>query len=281
MKLLPTLLALYPLMNWAMPRDTTQTVQKKIYTTTQIAAELSVNLDGIINDEVWNRVEWAEDFTVNSPNNGEKPQRQTRVKILYDQSFLYVAYRCFDEEPEKIEDRMARRDYFPGDWVEINIDSYHDLSTAFSFRASVSGVKGDEFITADGNNWDSNWNPIWYMETNIDSDGWTAEIKIPLNQLRFGNEENQVWGFNIMRRDFRADERSTWQHIPRNASGWVSNYAELHGIKNIKPKRQIEIQPYTLAKAETFEKEAGNPFRDGNDFSTNIGLDGKSVSLQI
>ena len=78
-----------------------------------------------------------------------------------------------------------------------------------------------------------------------------------------------------MRRDFRADERSTWQHIPRNASGWVSNYAELHGIKNIKPKRQIEIQPYTLAKAETFEKEAGNPFRDGNDFSTNIGLDGK------
>ena len=176
-----------------MPRDTTQTVQKKIYTTTQIAAELSVNLDGIINDEVWNRVEWAEDFTVNSPNNGEKPQRQTRVKILYDQSFLYVAYRCFDEEPEKIEDRMARRDYFPGDWVEINIDSYHDLSTAFSFTASVSGVKGDEFITADGNNWDSNWNPIWYMETNIDSDGWTAEIKIPLNQLRFGNEENQVW----------------------------------------------------------------------------------------
>jgi hypothetical protein len=50
---------------------------------------------------------------------------------------------------------MGRRDEFPGDWVEINIDSYHDLRTAFSFTLSVSGVRSEEFVSENGNNWDA------------------------------------------------------------------------------------------------------------------------------
>ena len=57
----------------------------------------------------------------------------------------------------KIENRLGRRDNFPGDWLEIHIDSSFDKSTAFSFTLSVSGVKRDEFITGNGNNWDSSW----------------------------------------------------------------------------------------------------------------------------
>ena len=275
MKLLLTLFLLLPSVLFAIPKDSTELITRKVYTTEMITQNFGLELDGKIEEKAWNLVEWAGDFTVNSPNNGEKPQRQTKFKILYDDQFMYIGYRCYDEDPTKIEERLARRDHFPGDWIEINIDSYHDLRTAFAFTVSASGVKGDEFITSDGNNWDSNWNPIWYLATNIDAEGWTAEIKIPFSQLRFGNEENQVWGFNIMRRDFRADERSTWQHIPQNSSGWVSKYAELHGINSIKPKRQVEIQPYVLTRIEKFEKEEGNPYRDGSELGTNIGLDGK------
>ncbi len=275
MKKLITLLILGPIFLWASPKDTTHILTKKIYTTHKLAEGQSITFDGKIDDAVWNTIDWGSDFTVQQPNNGDVPQRSTLFKILYDDAFLYVAYRCNDPEPDKIENRLSRRDRFPGDWVEINIDSYHDLSTAFSFTVSVSGVRGDEFITGNGNNWDTNWNPIWSTKTNIDDKGWTAELKIPLSQLRFGGDEEQVWGLNVMRRDFRADERSTWQHIPQNSSGWVSNFGELRGIKNIKPKRQIEIQPYVLVKAETYEKEVGNPFRDGSNIGASIGLDGK------
>lgn len=64
--------------------------------------------------------------------------------MLYDAKNLYVGFRCFDTEPDKIERRMSRRDGFAGDWVEVNIDSYHDLQTAFSFTVTAAGVKGDE-----------------------------------------------------------------------------------------------------------------------------------------
>jgi len=50
---------------------------------------------------------------------------------------------------------------------------------------------------------------------------------------------------------------------------------ELHGIKNIKPQKQIEIQPYAVGQTETFEKEIGNPFATGKRSSANFGLDGK------
>ncbi|MBC8110510.1 MAG: carbohydrate binding family 9 domain-containing protein, partial [Verrucomicrobia bacterium] len=171
--------------------------------------------------------------------------------------------------------RMSRRDQFPGDWVELNLDSYHDLRSAFSFTVSASGVRGDEFVSNNGNNWESSWNPIWFAKTHIDEKGWTAEIKIPFSQLRFGKDPEKIWGFQITRRIFRKEERSIWQYIPQNSGVWVSGFGELHGLKDVKPQKQVEIAPYLVAKTETYKSEAENPFATGRDNKITVGLDGK------
>ncbi|NNE16244.1 MAG: carbohydrate binding family 9 domain-containing protein [Saprospiraceae bacterium] len=253
--------------------STTLEVEHRTYTTKKIVD--APKIDAQFDEACWDEVEWQSDFIVNQPNNGDVPKRQTKFKIIYDDNHLYLAFKCFHEDISKIESRLSRRDNFPGDWIEVNIGSFGDKNTAFSFTSSVSGVKGDEFITNNGNNWDDNWNPIWYHRTAIDSTGWTSEVKIPFSQLRFGNQEEQEWGIQIQRRDFGADERSSWQWIPRNASGWVSNFGTLKGIKGIKPKRQIEIQPYVLSSLNTYDADPNNPFADGSDTDFNFGLDGK------
>lgn len=234
-----------------------------------------IELDGIPDEEAWNAVEWGGDFTEWTPNEGHKPTQPTNFKILYDDRFLYLAYRAWEESTDSISKRMGRRDEFPGDWVEINIDSYHDLRTAFSFTLSVSGVRNDEFISNNGTDWDPSWNPIWFAKTHIDDEGWTAEVKIPLSQLRYGNAKEKVWGIQLMRRIFRKEERSTWQYIPQKAGVWVSSFGELHGLKDIPMHRQVEIAPYILAKADTYKKEPGNPFATGVDSRLNGGIDGK------
>jgi len=250
--------------------------KKKIYNTHRIQNE-PPRIDGLIDEGIWDIVEWSGDFTQRDPNDGSEPSQETAFKILYDDNFLYILVRAFDKEPDKIVKRMSRRDGFDGDWVEINIDSYFDQRTAFSFTASVSGVKGDEAISNDGNNWDSTWDPIWYLKTSIDSEGWIAEIKIPFTQLRFSNhKEYQVWGLQFTRRVFREEERSMWSYFSKEESGFVRHFGELHGIKNIKPKRQAEISPYVVAKKEYYDKEEGNPYRDdGTDNTFGFGVDGK------
>jgi len=250
-------------------------VEKKVYTTQPLNEVESPEIDGLINEKAWDIVDWTGDYTENQPDENTPPTEQTKFKIVYDKKFLYFAFKCYDKDPKGIVKRLSRRDGFEGDWVEINIDSYNDKRTGFSFTVSVSGVKGDEFISENGNNWDSSWNPIWYMKTNIDEEGWTAEVKIPFSQLKFGNNKEQVWGLQSTRRYFRAEERSVWQRVPRDAPGWVSEFGELRGLIDLQPQKQLEIQPFVLAQQETYEKEEGNPFRTGSDFKLNGGLDAK------
>jgi hypothetical protein len=206
---------------------------------------------------------------------GVPPSYQTAFKILYDANNLYIAYRAYDPEPGRIASLLARRDGFPGDWVEINIDSYHDHRTAYSFTSSVSGVRGDEFVSEDGDRWDANWDPIWELHTQIDSLGWSAEIRIPLSQLRFADHEEQVWGIQVHRRIFRLEERSLWQPKSKQESGWVSRFGELRGLTGLHAQRQMELLPYSLGRAETFESVPGDPFLDGQSGDIQFGLDGK------
>lgn len=247
----------------------------KTYTTTFIQGE-PPQIDGLTNDPAWEHVQWGGNgFRQWQPDAGAAASAQTVFKILYDAKNLYVLARCFDPDPSKIVKRMSRRDGFDGDFIEINIDSYYDKRTAFSFTASVSGVKGDEYVSNNGEEWDKNWDPIWYLETSIDSLGWVAEFRIPLSQLRFADKPEHVWGMQFTRHFFRNQERSTWQFIPPTTNGWVHMFGELRGIRGIKPQKQLEIQPYIVAQTERFEREKNNPFKTGNASNVAVGLDAK------
>lgn len=250
-------------------------IEKRIYTTKSLENLETPIIDGLLADSSWDIVDWQTDFIENLPDENTPPTEQTKFKVIYDAKYLYVAFKCYDIEPDKIVKRLSRRDGFDGDFVEVNIDSYHDKRTGFSFTISASGVKSDEFIADNGNNWDASWNPIWYVKTNVDTEGWTAEMKIPLSQLKFSASEDQVWGFQATRRYFRKQERSIWQRIPADAPGWVSEFGELRGLIHLKPQKQLEIQPYALTQVDIYEKEEGNPFREGKELSLKAGLDAK------
>jgi hypothetical protein len=109
----------------------------------------------------------------------------------------------------------------------------------------------------------------------VDDSGWIAELKIPFSQLRFGKEDEQTWGLQVGRRLYRHQEWSFWQYISPNASGFVSKFGDLRGLRNIRPRRQVEIMPFILGGYESYEKEDGNPFRPGNEWFYNAGVDGK------
>lgn len=247
--------------------------QVRIYTTSRINSE--IRIDGIIDETEWNKVEWSENFIQREPHAEKVPSQSTRFKVVYDDNYLYCAIRCFDSAPDSIVKRLSRRDGWEGDWVELNIDSYHDLRTAFSFNVNAAGVKADESISNDGNIWDPSWDAIWFAKTTIDSMGWNVEMKIPFTQLRFGKQENYVWGFQVNRRLYRKEEYSSWQFISPNGTGWVHNFGELRGISNINPQKQKDITPYVVGGLKSYQRDYENPYADGNDYKGNIGVDGK------
>ncbi|MFH1842369.1 MAG: DUF5916 domain-containing protein, partial [bacterium] len=253
--------------------QTDDPVETRIYQTKRLPNGSPI-LDGHVDDPQWEAVDWSGDFIQRDPTDGDPPSQPTEFKVLYDDDALYFAIRAHDD-PEQVTSMLARRDWFPGDWVEVNIDSYGDNRTAFSFTLSLSGTRGDEFISNDGSNWDGSWDPVWAGATQMDNQGWTAEMRIPLSQLRFSSEELQTWGLQVQRRLYREEERSTWQRIPKDTTGWVSQFGELRGIQGLKPSQRVELMPYAVTKAESFEKIEGDPFQDGSRSALTGGLDGK------
>lgn len=235
----------------------------------------NLSIDGKINERVWQKVEWQTNFTQREPYENAPPSEETFFKILYDDNYIYVAVKASDSNPDSIVQRLTRRDGMEGDMIGIQFDSYNDNLSAFTFAVNAGGVKNDYFVSNDGNNEDRNWDPIWQVKTSIDDMGWHVEMKIPLNQLRFSSDEKQVWGLQVMRYIYRKDEMSLWQFVGKDQSGWVNHFGSLCGIKNIRPKRQAEISPYLVTKAEYYKPDDANPFYSGTNKKIRIGADGK------
>ncbi|MGM0622109.1 MAG: DUF5916 domain-containing protein, partial [Bacteroidota bacterium] len=252
-----------------------QEISKKRYIANQVNG-YDINVDGKLDEPAWQSVKWENQFIVYEPNEGKPPNQQTEFALLYDEHNIYVAIKAIDKNPDSISMRMTRRDDMDGDQVGIAFDTYHDRRTAFLFAVSAVGVKADWVMSNDGENEDFSWDPIWWVNTSTTENGWNAEMRIPLTQLRFREGEEQIWGLQVFRTVFRKEELSTWQHMKRDASGMVSQFGTMNGLKNIQPKKTLDVMPYVVARTERFEKNPDNPFRkDGKSSDLNAGLDAK------
>lgn len=252
-----------------------QETEKKLYIANQVNG-YDITIDGKLDETAWQSVQWEDHFTQFQPHEGRHPHQQTEFALIYDEHNIYVAIKALDKNPDSISMRMTRRDVMDGDQVGIGFDTYLDRRTAFLFAVSAVGVKADWVISNDGENEDFTWDPIWWVKTSKTDYGWIAEMRIPLTQLRFDKDGEQMWGLQVFRQVFRKEELSVWQPMKRSVSGFVSQFGNMNGLKNIQPKNTIDIMPYVVARTERFEKELENPFRkNGKDNGLNAGLDAK------
>jgi hypothetical protein len=247
---------------------------RKSYTAHRLTT-IPPRINGVLDDSCWKEGVWAGGFIQVSPYEGQPASQKTEFKILYDNKFIYVAIRCHDTEPEKIEIRKAPRDGYSGDIAGIAFDSYFDHRTAFEFDLTAAGGKMD-LVHQNIGKFDRNWDAVWYGKTALEDSAWTAEMKIPLSQLRYPDKKEQIWGFHVWRIIYRTGEINHFNLIPMDAPSLVPLFGELHGISGLQKSRRIELLPYTVGKINTFKKETENPYASsGRKFNYGIGLDGK------
>lgn len=244
---------------------------KRIYQTQRIQSN-PPKIDGLLDDDCWAEGVWSGNYTQQIPTEGAQPTAETDLKILYDDKYIYMAIRAHDD-PAQIDRTAGRRDNFSGDIVGACFDSYHDQRFGFEFDLTAAGSKIDLVLGNEG--WDTNWDPVWDGKVAYEDSAWTSEFRIPLSQLRYSDEPEQVWGLHSWRWINRNMEEDQWALIPRDTPARMANIGELHGIMNLPKNRRIELLPYVRGQMHTFEKEEGNPFATGRDTDFAAGLDGK------
>jgi hypothetical protein len=232
-------------------------------------------LDGRFTEEVWQQAPVIAEFQQREPAEGQAPTHRTEARMAYDGSSLYVAIRAFDSEPDKIVGILTRRDQrSPSDWVKIVIDSYFDKRSAYEFAVNPVGVKTDRYYFNDGQS-DDSWDAVWDVQVERDGDGWRAEFKIPFSQLRFNMLAGGPVGFAVIREVGRLAETVTWPLLSRNASGFVSQFGEMRGLKMAGAPKKFELLPYAVADLRTQPADAANPLSNPSDPGAAVGLDMK------
>ena len=205
-------------------------------------------LDGILDDAVWKTAPLHEGFRQHDPDEGKPASERTTFQIAYDDEALYFGIMCYDSEPDKIVSRLVRRDnYVESDKIHINLDPHYNRQRAFWFTAYPSGSVTDG-IASDSGRWDSTWDGVWDVKTQIHENGWAAEYKIPFHVLRFSPKEEYTWGLQVTRDISRKKENDHWRLIQKDEPGWVSRFGDLVGIKDIHPSRHLEVLPYAMGR---------------------------------
>lgn len=243
----------------------------RIYNTVRLSGPPPV-INGRLDDPAWKEGEWAGDYTQQMPVEGAKPSEPTELKILYDDRNIYVAIRAYDN-PALVHRYPGRRDDLTGfsaDIVGVCFDSYNSKRTGFEFDLTAGGGKIDLILGNGELEWDTTWDAVWDGEVAHDNRGWTAEFRIPLNQLRYAPQDEQVWGLHAWRWISRNQEESQWQLIPRQNTGRMHQLGELHGIRNLPRPRHVELLPHVLGRIEPNPEGTG-----GAEGSASAGLDAK------
>jgi hypothetical protein len=214
-------------------------------------------IDGIPGDPEWDAAPVIDQFLEYEPNEGAETRFRTEARVLYDDRNLYVQVRMFDPAPDSIVSQLSRRDVRAySEHIKLVIDSYHDRRTAYQFALNPAGVKRDFYVHGDANE-DPSWDAVWDGEATIDSLGWTAEFRIPLSQLRFGNKPEHTWGLMIVRDIARTGQRISWPLYRRNVQGYVSQSGVISGIRDLPSPRRLEIVPYVVTKNVTVPDATG------------------------
>lgn len=208
-----------------------------------------VTIDGVLDEPVWASAPRIGDLVQRQPVPGEAPSERTDVRLLYDETHLYIGVAAYDSQPERIIGTQMARDASidSDDRVEILLDTFRDQRSAFYFATNPSGALVDGLAFANGQ-LNTDWDAIWHVRTRTNDDGWVAEFAIPFKSLSFPSGQT-AWGFNIARHVHRKLEEARWsgarletEFLQVSESGVITNLEGLtQGIG-------LDIRPFLAGR---------------------------------
>ncbi|UCE40641.1 MAG: carbohydrate binding family 9 domain-containing protein [Candidatus Aminicenantes bacterium] len=212
-------------------------------------------VDGLLDEPIWESAPEATDFIQYQPEKGNPASERTVVKVLFDDSYIYFGFWCYDSELGKIAASITKRDsdIKPDDSVYVFLDTFHDSRTCYFLGTNVLGTQRDGRITENGRTTDPTWDGIWKSAAQRTDFGWTAEFAVEFSSIKFEPGDNQTWGLSLGRLIPRKLEYSSWTG-PIESPFKVSQFGELKGLDLKKAEKKFQIIPHIIGKVQEEQK---------------------------
>ena len=242
-----------------------------------IQATTTLRLDGVPDEPAWLTADSITDFTQKEPAEGRPATERTVVRLLATPGGLWVGVWAYDAVPAAIRHTALRRDsdFESDDAFTLLLDPLRDRRTGFLFAVNPNGAMTDaQLIDFETTNTD--WNGVWDARARITPLGWTAELFIPWQTLRY-HPNTDVWGVNFRRLIRRNNEEVLWRAWRRTEGIlFLPHEGAVAGFSGL-PRRAIaELRPYG---AVTGQARALQYPPDGNDSLLSLGSAGLKAGV--
>lgn len=223
----------------------------QVKTTQAVKISQAPKMDGVLDDAAWKNAPVLSDFIQNSPTFGLPCSQKTEVRIVYDNSAVYVGAYLYDN-PSLIRKQFTARDgeqQTDVDYFSIFFDTYNDKQNGFQFLVTTANVQTDARLTPNysgdfGSYGDKTWDAVWESKVTMQTDGWIVEMRIPYISLRFAKKNVQDWGLQLLRFMRRNNEISFWNPVNPQVNGFVNQFGGITGLQNIEPPLRLSFSPY-------------------------------------
>lgn len=241
----------------------------------RLSSSESIRLDGLLDESFWRRAVPIGPFRMVEPDEGAEPSEKTEVRVAATADAIYFGIVCYDSAPEKIISFTMQRDaeLRGEDHVKIVLDTFLNGRTGYVFAVNPNGARVDGLIAREGEGEDRDWDGIWEAAVQRISDGWSAEIYIPVKTLRFQTGLDR-WGFNVERRIERHLETDRWASPILNFKvTHISQGGLLTSIPEFQQGLGLTVRPYIMGSltGENPSVSSSYNFQPGLDVLKNFG----------
>ncbi len=197
-----------------------------------------ITIDGVADEASWAAAPWSEDFVDIEGDKKPVPQFRTRMKMLWDDQYLYALAEmeephiwCYFDERDQI--------VFHENDIELFFDPDQDGINYFEFEVNAQNTLFDLFLPKSyrsGGMALTSYNSLGF-ESAVTIDGslndatdtdhkWTVEMKIPLAELLLWSDANPMpqdgdqWRMNFLRVNWQTQsENGTYKRKTDAESG--------------------------------------------------------------
>jgi hypothetical protein len=178
-----------------------------------IASEMRI--DGVLDEPAWQAAEATDTFRQTDPEEGAPTSVRTIVRVLAGANALIVGIVCEDDPASVVSRSVARDADLDGeDHVQVVLGPFRDGRSGYAFAINPSGARHDSLIGGGDASENQDWDGIWEAAAARQPNGWSVEIRIPIQTLSF-NSALREWDFNVQRRLERRLETNRWAFAAR------------------------------------------------------------------
>ena len=216
-------------------------------------ADIDMQIDGDLNEPVWQAFPGVDSFRVVDPDTGELPRHATVVKMFYTERGLYASFKM-EQPPETLVRVFSSRDEgrLNRDNVGVTLDTSGEGRYGYWVNLALGGNQVDGTVLPE-RQFSRDWDGAWYGGTKVTAKGWDAEIFLPWSQVAMPKEAGQrTVNAYASRKVAYMDERYAVPALPFTQPLFMSALQPLL-LDQVDPQQQFSFFPYVSVTQDEVE----------------------------